>query len=181
MVKQVEEIFPLPPYFVGAAVLPSGESIPVLLPSQLRRPGETVTRRPLTGGDEPTHPRPTILIAEDSVYTRRIISSVLGQAGYDILACRDGQEAWEVLLQNIDKVNLVLTDLEMPRLNGLDLLQNIREHPQTNRLPVVMLTSRTGDRHRQKAASLGVNGYLGKPCNPSELLATVGQWVPVAQ
>jgi len=181
MVKQVEEIFPLPPYFVGAAVLPSGESIPVLLPSQLRRPGETATRPPLSVGDEPTHPRPTILIAEDSVYTRRIISSVLGQAGYDILACRDGQEAWEVLLQNIDKVNLVLTDLEMPRLNGLDLLQNIREHPQTNRLPVVMLTSRTGDRHRQKAASLGVNSYLGKPCNPSELLATVGQWVPVAQ
>lgn len=181
MVKRVEEIFPLPPYFVGAAVLPSGESIPVLLPSQLRRPGQPVERPLLPAGNEPAIPRPTILIAEDSVYTRRILSSVLGQAGYEILACRDGQEAWEMLLQNTDKVNLVLTDLEMPRLNGLDLIQNIREHPQVTRLPVVMLTSRTGDRHRTKAASLGVNGYLGKPCNPSELLATIGQFVPVVQ
>jgi len=181
MVKRVEEIFPLPPYFVGAAVLPSGESIPVLLPSQMRRPGEAVTRTLLPVGEEPTSQRPTILIAEDSVYTRRILSSVLGQAGYEILACRDGQEAWEVLLHNTDKVKLVLTDLEMPRLNGLDLLQSIREHPQVTRLPVVMLTSRTGDRHRTKASSLGVNGYLGKPCNPSELLATVGQFVPVVQ
>ena len=181
MVKRVEEIFPLPPYFVGAAVLPSGESIPVILPSQLRRPGEGVSRSLTPVSEETASPRPTILIAEDSVYTRRIISSVLGQAGYEILACRDGQEAWEVLLQNPGKVHLVLTDLEMPRLNGLDLLQNIREHPQVGRLPVVMLTSRTGDRHRQKAASLGVNGYLGKPCNPSELLATVGRFVPVAQ
>jgi type IV pili sensor histidine kinase/response regulator len=181
MVKRVEEIFPLPPYFVGAAVLPSGESIPVLLPSQMRRPGEAVTQTLLPVGEEPTSQRPTILIAEDSVYTRRILSSVLGQAGYEILACRDGQEAWEVLLHNTDKVKLVLTDLEMPRLNGLDLLQSIREHPQVTRLPVVMLTSRTGDRHRTKASSLGVNGYLGKPCNPSELLATVGQFVPVVQ
>ncbi len=181
MVKRVEEIFPLPPYFVGAAVLPSGESIPVLLPSQMRRPGETVTPALLPVGEEPTSQRPTILIAEDSVYTRRILSSVLGQAGYEILACRDGQEAWEVLLQNTNKVKLVLTDLEMPRLNGLDLLQSIREHSQVSRLPVVMLTSRTGDRHRTKASSLGVNGYLGKPCNPSELLATVGQFVPVVQ
>ncbi|WP_071453143.1 hybrid sensor histidine kinase/response regulator [Gloeomargarita lithophora] len=181
MVKRVEEIFPLPPYFVGAAVLPSGESIPVLLPSQMRRPGQTGAQ-PLTPlGAEPMGHKPTILIAEDSVYTRRILSSVLGQAGYEILACRDGYEAWEVLLQNTNKVNLVLTDLEMPRLNGLDLIQSIREHPQVNHLPVVMLTSRTGDRHRAKATSLGVNGYLGKPCNPSELLATIGQFVPVAQ
>ncbi len=180
MVKRVEEIFPLPAYFVGAAVLPSGESIPVLLPSQMRRPGQTVmpTLTPLT---EAETRKPTILLAEDSVYTRRIISSVLEQAGYDILACRDGQEAWETLLQHTDRVNAVLTDLEMPRLNGLDLLQSIREQPALRQLPVVMLTSRTGDRHRAKASDLGVNGYLGKPCNPSELLATIGQFVPVVQ
>ncbi|MEN9215910.1 MAG: response regulator [Gloeomargarita sp. HHBFW_bins_162] len=181
MVKRIEEVFPLPPYLVGAAVLPSGESIPVLLPSQLRRPGQTLTPTLPPLAEEPTSRKPTVLIAEDSVYTRRIISSVLGQAGYEIIACRDGQEAWEMLLQNTDKVNLILTDLEMPRLNGLDLIQSIREHPLVNRLPVVMLTSRTGDRHRSKASSLGVNGYLGKPCNPSELLATISQFVPVAQ
>ncbi|MCS6781995.1 MAG: response regulator [Gloeomargarita sp. SKYBB_i_bin120] len=180
MVKRIEEVFPLPTYLVGAAVLPSGESIPVLLPSQLRRPGAHPPSLPSLVAESPVT-KPTILVAEDSVYTRRIISSVLGQAGYDILACRDGQEAWETLLQNTDKVRLVLTDLEMPRLNGWELVQSIREHPATQGLPVVMLTSRTGDRHRQKAAQLGVNGYLGKPCNPRELLTTIGRWVPLPQ
>ncbi|MEN9257429.1 MAG: response regulator [Gloeomargarita sp. SRBZ-1_bins_9] len=173
MVKRMEEVFPLPPYLVGAAVLPSGESIPVLLPSQLRRVGV-----PSLGRRELPSPKPAILVAEDSVYTRRVIGHVLAQAGYDILTCRDGQEAWETLLHHTDRVRLVLTDLEMPRLNGWELVQRIRQHPQTRDLPVVMLTSRTGDRHRQKAAQLGVSGYLGKPCNPQELLATIRRWVP---
>ncbi|MCS7030081.1 MAG: response regulator [Gloeomargarita sp. SKYG116] len=178
MVKRIEEVFPLPPYLVGAAVLPSGASIAVLLPSQLRRAGP---RTSASLAVESPVAKPTILVAEDSVYTRRLISSVLDQAGYHILTCRDGQEAWETLLQNTDKVQLVLTDLEMPRLNGWDLVQSMRAHSQTQHLPVVMLTSRTGDRHRHKAAQLGVNDYLGKPCNPQELLATIGRWVPRPQ
>ncbi|MGB6166076.1 MAG: response regulator, partial [Geitlerinemataceae cyanobacterium] len=80
--------------------------------------------------------------------------------------------------QRQGRVDLVISDVEMPVMNGFDLLTRIRAHSQWHALPVVMLTSRTGDRHRQKAMSLGANAYLGKPVTPTELLAGIERLLP---
>ncbi|MBF2097499.1 MAG: hybrid sensor histidine kinase/response regulator [Gloeomargaritaceae cyanobacterium C42_A2020_066] len=169
IVKPLDEVFTVPSYLAGATVLPSGACVPVLLPAQFQP-----TPTSVAVAERPAGPR-SILVAEDSVYTRRFIQDVLQQAGYAVQSYKDGQEAWEALTVLVEQgeVALVLTDLEMPRLNGLDLLAQIRSHTAYATLPVVMLTSRTGNLHRQKAAALGVSSYLGKPCNPQELLATV--------
>jgi CheY-like chemotaxis protein len=115
----------------------------------------------------------TILIAEDSVATRRMLAKVLNAVGYQTIVCRDGQEALEQIKQHPGRIDLILSDVEMPKVNGFELLQQVRANPIFKNTPVVMATSRTGDRHRQEAIKLGATDYLGKPIQPQELLTTV--------
>ena len=98
-----------------------------------------------------------------------MLERVLKQLDFEVITCRDGQEAIDMLNRSQGKVSMVISDVEMPRMNGFNLLQTIRTHDSWYAIPVVMLTSRTGDRHRQKATSLGANGYLSKPIVVGEL------------
>ncbi|MEN9214241.1 MAG: hybrid sensor histidine kinase/response regulator [Gloeomargarita sp. DG02_4_bins_56] len=171
ILKTLDDTVPLPPYLAGCTILGSGEVVPVLIPGELS---------PLLAQKKPSPPAfsapagpPLILIAEDSVATRQLLERLLRQSGYQVQACRDGQEAWEWLSQEYRPVGLVISDMEMPRLNGYGLLQRIRTHDRHYALPVMMLTSRTGDRHRHKALSLGANQYLVKPIVPGEVLTVV--------
>jgi len=117
----------------------------------------------------------TILIAEDSIATRNMLEQILKQLDFEVIACRDGQEALDMLIRTQGKVTMVISDVEMPRLNGFNLLQTIRAEENWTKIPVVMLTSRTGDRHRAKALSLGANGYLSKPIVVGELIDCLGE------
>lgn len=116
----------------------------------------------------------TILIAEDSIATRNMLEQILKQLDFEVIACRDGQEALDMLIRTQGKITMVISDVEMPRLNGFNLLQTIRSENNWTKIPVVMLTSRTGDRHRSKAISLGANGYLSKPIVVGELIDCLG-------
>lgn len=106
---------------------------------------------------------------------RRLLDRVLRQAGYDVVQCCDGKEALDFLLGQGDQVSLVITDIEMPRLDGYGLLEAIRLSLRLRHLPVAMLTSRRGDTHRQKAFQLGANAYITKPFQAQGLLQTVTQ------
>ncbi len=179
ILKSFDDTLPVPPYIAGCTILGTGEAVPVLLPQYFKP--LLITFQSAPSLSTPTiHSDRTILIAEDSTGARRSLERILSQAGFAVIPCRDGQEALEELQQRQDGVDLVISDVEMPRLDGFDLLQRIRTHAHWHSLPVVMLTSRTGDRHRQKAISLGASGYLGKPITPNELLTSLATLIPVS-
>lgn len=113
----------------------------------------------------------TVLIADDSVYIRQSVLQVLTHAGYDVLEARDGLEALERLLSS--SIDVLLLDIEMPNLNGYELLNIIRANPRFARLKVIMLTSRSSEKHRHHAQELGSHAYLTKPCPQDVLLATI--------
>ncbi|MFP4220172.1 MAG: response regulator [Phormidium sp.] len=175
ILKPFDDTVAIPPYLAGCAILGTGEAVPTILPrflkAKLTQPEQPA--RPERRGASRGSEVPTILIAEDSTGARRSLERILSSAGFAVVPCRDGQEAWKKLEQRQGQVDLLVTDIEMPILNGFDLLARIRAHGSWYGLPTIVLTSRTGDRHRQKAQSLGANSYLGKPVAPAELLATI--------
>ncbi|WAS05733.1 response regulator [Gloeomargaritales cyanobacterium VI4D9] len=175
ILKALDETVPLPPYLAGCTILGTGEVVPVLIPGELAPlVSQTAAPSPPVPAT-PTDDTPWILVAEDSVATRQLLERLLQRSGYQVHSSRDGQEAWEWLSQESRHVKLVISDIEMPRLNGFGLLQRIRTHDHHYAVPVIMLTSRTGDRHRQKALSLGASHYLVKPIVPGELLSVVAE------
>ena len=173
IVKPFDDTIPIPPYLAGCTILGTGEIVPVLLPQGFDlssiKTDKNITPPSVTTASTIS----TVLIAEDSVATRKMLEKILVSVGLKVIVCRDGQEALEQFQVNYSQINLVISDLEMPRLNGFELLEKIKQHPVGLNIPVVMATSRTGDRHRKQAMELGATGYLGKPVNPQKLLATI--------
>ena len=159
----------------GVSILGDGSVVTVLdLPSLLeqhnslgaRNDASLPTVRPAL---EPALPK--VLIVDDSLSVRSSLSQLMSDGGYRVVTARDGLEAVNMLEEEAPDV--VLTDLEMPRMNGLDLVGYIRNSNQWNPLPVVMITSRTMAKHRQQAEQAGVNSYITKPFTEDEVLASV--------
>ncbi|HEY3357833.1 MAG TPA: response regulator, partial [Polyangia bacterium] len=125
------------------------------------------------GVDRPaaTQP-PRVLLADDSRSIREAVSRILAAAGYAVRTAPDGWEAWE-LLQDHD-FDLLVTDLEMPRLDGFDLITKVRRDAELRDLPILVLTSRTSAQNRLKADALGSTGFLTKPVNRRMFIARVG-------
>jgi chemosensory pili system protein ChpA (sensor histidine kinase/response regulator) len=114
-----------------------------------------------------------ILLADDSISVRRFVGRMLDKAGYQVRFASDGLEALEAATAS--PCSLVLTDLEMPRTNGYELMAHLRQNPSTRRIPVVVLTSRVGAKHRDKAFKDGAVAFLTKPVREEELLSVVGK------
>ncbi|PZV14502.1 MAG: hybrid sensor histidine kinase/response regulator [Pseudanabaena sp.] len=191
ILKPFDRSVSTPIYLAGCTILGTGQVVPVLIPDNLnalilennlknsRKTKNQVSNNnnQKTSQDNNQAPVKTILIAEDSIATRNMLERVLKQLDFEVIACRDGQEAIDALNRIQGKVAMVISDVEMPRINGFNLLQTIRTNDLWYTIPVVMLTSRTGDRHRQKAISLGANGYLSKPIVVGELIDCLGELV----
>ena len=173
IVKPFDDTIPVPTYMAGCTVLGTGEVIPVILPQGLEQSSASAPAKAIPTPPTVTSNIPTILVAEDSVATRRMLEKVLTAVGYQTIMCRDGQEALDRIKQHQGKIDLILSDIEMPKVNGFELLQQVRANPAFQNTPVIMATSRTGDRHKQEAMGLGATDYLGKPVQPQELLNTV--------
>ena len=120
----------------------------------------------------PERGKPKILIADDSVTIRRSLSQTLSQKDYLILEARDGLEALELLAE--EAPDLLLLDLEMPNMNGYEVLNILRTRAMLPQLKIVLLTSRASEKHKRRAHELGIHTYLTKPCPDDELLETVG-------
>lgn len=128
------------------------------------RPSDIPTDEPETEEVEPL-----VLIIDDSITVRELLSMTFTRAGYRVEQARDGQDAWEKLRSGLP-CKLVFCDIEMPRMDGLELLSRIQKDPKLSELPIAMLTSRGADRHRQMAAQLGAKGYFTKPYLEEQLL-----------
>jgi chemosensory pili system protein ChpA (sensor histidine kinase/response regulator) len=116
---------------------------------------------------------PLVLVVDDSLTVRRATQRLLAREGYRVELARDGLEALEKLVG--ERPALLLSDIEMPRMDGFDLVRNVRADARLADLPVIMITSRIAQKHRDHAATLGVDHYLGKPYAEDELLALVAR------
>ncbi|HYR25275.1 MAG TPA: response regulator, partial [Aquabacterium sp.] len=122
---------------------------------------------------------PLVLVVDDSLTVRRVTQRLLSREGYRVALAKDGLEALEMLAQ--ERPSVVLSDIEMPRMDGFDLVRNIRADQKLADLPVIMITSRIAQKHRDYAQELGVSHYLGKPYGEEELLALVGRYATQTQ
>jgi chemosensory pili system protein ChpA (sensor histidine kinase/response regulator) len=128
--------------------------------------------------DEPAEAQtPLVLVVDDSLTVRKVTQRLLAREGYRVKLAKDGMEALELLAQ--ERPAVVLSDIEMPRMDGFDLVRNIRADQKLSGLPVIMITSRIAQKHRDYATELGVNHYLGKPYGEEELLALVARYAAV--
>ena len=177
IVKPFDETVPVPTYVVGCTVLGSGEVIPVILPQGINEKTISAPESLKNSTVTIANTVSTVLIAEDSVATRRMLDKILTSVGYNVIVCRDGQEALEQVEQYHGRIDLILSDVEMPRLNGFELLEKVRTMPAFKNTPIVMATSRTGDRHRQEAQRLGATDYLGKPVQPQQLIDKISEFL----
>ncbi len=116
---------------------------------------------------------PTVLVVDDSITIRKVTSRLLERHDMKAMTARDGVDALAVMQEALPDV--VLLDIEMPRMDGYDLAAHMRADDQLKRIPIVMITSRTGEKHRQRAMDLGVDRYLGKPYQEAELVATINE------
>ncbi len=114
---------------------------------------------------------PMVLVVDDSITVRRVTQRLLAREGYRVTMAADGLQALERLADELPTV--VLSDIEMPRMDGFDLARNIRADARLKHLPIIMITSRIAEKHREHAMELGVNNYLGKPYSEEELLSLV--------
>ena len=127
----------------------------------------------ISGSNASEQQTPLILVVDDSITVRRVTQRMLQREGFRVVLAVDGLNAIEKL--NLEIPAVVLSDIEMPRMDGFDLVRNIRADSKLKHLPVVMITSRIAEKHRELAMELGVNDYLGKPYSEEGLLAVLRQ------
>jgi chemosensory pili system protein ChpA (sensor histidine kinase/response regulator) len=122
----------------------------------------------------PVREAPLVLVVDDSLTVRRVTQRLLVREGYRVTLAKDGLDAIEKLAE--ERPAVVLSDIEMPRMDGFDLVRNMRADAYLRDLPVIMITSRIAQKHRDHAAELGVDHYLGKPYSEEDLLSLVARY-----
>lgn len=161
----------------GATVLGSGDIVlilnPVALAQQLAHHPEMKQHYAQAAGENPVAHAAgrTIMVVDDSMTVRRVTQRLLEREGYHVVLAKDGVDALEQL-QGMTP-DLMLVDIEMPRMDGFDLTRNVRGDDRTKDIPIIMITSRSADKHRNYALQLGVNAYFGKPFQEPVLLEAI--------
>jgi len=154
----------------GASILGDGSVVPVLdLPQMLRAPAKKIAasqaqETTMISGAAVPH----VLIVDDSLSARKSLALLAQDAGYATLVAKDGLDAVELMRET--RPDIILVDLEMPRMNGLELTSHVRANDETKDVPVIVVTSRSTDKHRQQAARVGASAYVTKPFQENELL-----------
>ncbi len=179
VIKQIEGPIPKTAGIAGATVLGDGTVMPVgdvlelidIARGRLRIDNGGLWRQSASPVEVETSQKSEamVLIVDDSITVRELLSLSFIKAGYRVEQARDGQEAWEKLRGGLP-CDIVFCDIEMPRMNGLELLSNLQKDPRLAAIPVALLTSRGSERHRQVAAKLGASGYFTKPYTERDLL-----------
>ncbi len=164
-------------YISGATILPDGEVALILdIGSLIRRNivlqqlniAQLADVKPLA---EKVPENPTIMIVDDSITVRKVTERLLKRHKFEVITAKDGLDALTVLFEQIP--DIMLLDVEMPRMDGYELATAMRADDRLKHIPIIMITSRTGDKHRDRALEIGVNKYMGKPYQENELLENI--------
>ena len=186
--------------FPGATIAPDGSLILLIDVSRLVA-GESIETRPLmtnataarifapgaaavaaghipAAAIEHVSEEKVVVLADDSISVRKFVGRMLEKAGYRVRLAADGLEALEIALQH--RCDLIITDLEMPRTNGYELMMHLRQTPETHNIPVMVVTSRAGTKHRDRAMKEGARAFLTKPVQDEQLIASVQELIGAA-
>jgi chemosensory pili system protein ChpA (sensor histidine kinase/response regulator) len=158
----------------GATILGDGRVVLILDPASLVRVGTGVQVAYRSEAPRPHIQRggaPTIMVVDDSITIRKVTTRMLERNNFTVLTAKDGVDAVALLQDNVP--DLLLLDIEMPRMDGYELATYVRNSDFLRDVPIIMITSRSGEKHRQRAMEIGVNRYLGKPYQETELLAHI--------
>jgi chemosensory pili system protein ChpA (sensor histidine kinase/response regulator) len=173
IIKNINPQLARVPGVTGATVLGDGKIVLIINPMLLSQRQQTVSRRsspqPL-----PSKPAvPIVMIVDDSMTVRKITGRLLEREGYQVITAKDGVDALEQIKEIIPDIMLV--DIEMPRMDGFDLTRNIRNDPRTAGIPIIIISSRFVEKHRSHAEQIGVNAFLGKPYEEAQLLEQISR------
>jgi chemosensory pili system protein ChpA (sensor histidine kinase/response regulator) len=187
-IRQVEGNIPMPPGFTGCTILGDGRVVPLVdaiallswidsnrssqLTDAFRQKFDSELTEQINSNQAKVNQKNTILVVDDSITVRRFLALTLEKAGYRVEQAKDGREALDKLQAGLS-VQAAISDIEMPRLDGYGFLAQVKSDPNCQHIPIVMLTSRSGDKHRQLAINLGASAYFSKPFKEQELLKTI--------
>ncbi|MFC4729605.1 response regulator [Coralloluteibacterium thermophilus] len=159
------------PGIFGATIMGDGRVVVILDVAPLVRrqlgSGGAQSAVPQLPAFEPRHV-PLVMVVDDSITMRKVTGRVLERHNLEVLTAKDGVDAIEKLAERVP--DLMLLDIEMPRMDGYELATHMKNDPRLREIPIVMITSRTGDKHRQRAFEIGVDRYLGKPYQEADLM-----------
>ncbi|MCB5190007.1 Hpt domain-containing protein [Methylobacillus arboreus] len=176
VMKQIGPQLARVPGMIGATVLGDGGIVLIINPLQL------ANREALSAGSvniavtadaSVAATKPLALLVDDSLTMRKVLGRFLEREGYDVVTAKDGMEAIQAMQQALPAV--ILTDIEMPRMDGFELARNVRDDERTRDIPLIIVSSRTAEKHQALATSLGVNAFFGKPVQEDELAAKLRQ------
>ncbi|GAA0256073.1 Hpt domain-containing protein [Rhodanobacter caeni] len=181
VVKSVGPQISSVPGLLGATIMGDGSVLIILDLAPLVRHGITRREQRLADGlsalqapvIEEARVRPLVMVVDDSITMRKVTSRVLERHEYEVSTAKDGVDAVEKLHERVP--DLMLLDIEMPRMDGYELATLMKADPRLSGVPIIMITSRSGDKHRQRALDIGVERYLGKPYQEADLLTQIGE------
>ncbi len=176
--------------FGGATIDPEGRVVLVLDPARLlAREAQTDAVPELSSGStvpsdllvpyaeapESKASEQLLLLIDDSLSIRKFVSRMLESAGYEVDTAVDGEEG--LRKASAQNYRLIITDLEMPKLNGFEVIQGLRSRAQTQQTPIIVMTTRAGDKHRQMAINIGASSYIAKPVEERALIQEIERWI----
>jgi len=181
VVKSVGPQISSVPGLLGATIMGDGSVLIILDLAPLVRHGMIRRDQRLSEGlsavqapvIEEIQVRPLVMVVDDSITMRKVTGRVLERHEYEVSTAKDGVDALEKLHERVP--DLMLLDIEMPRMDGYELATHMKADPRLRDVPIIMITSRSGDKHRQRAFDIGVDRYLGKPYQEAELLVQIGE------
>ncbi len=172
VIKPFGRALAVPDYLYGCTILGDGSAVPVVDAAALLASHRSGSSSPVSHSSPvKTVQAPKILVVDDATTLRRTLALFLEREGFRVLQAQDGQEALDQLHQA--EVQLVVCDIEMPNMNGFEFLNCRRQDPQLAQIPVIILTSRSNEKHRWLALRLGAEAYFTKPYLEQELLTTL--------
>jgi chemotaxis protein histidine kinase CheA/ActR/RegA family two-component response regulator len=183
-IRQAEGPIPMPPGFSGCTILGTGQVVPLVsipgLFTWIANQEQVLETAVQPDTNQVQNEQESILVIDDSINVRRFLAMTLEKAGYRVAQAKDGQDAIEQLTSGL-VVNAVICDIEMPRLDGFGFLAQVKANPTLKHIPITMLTSRSGDKHRHLALRLGASEYFSKPFKEQELLQVLKQLIQSTQ
>ena len=184
VIKPLSPLTPVIPGIIGATILGDGEVAPVVDMQQLvlnLKQSDMHNNQWMADAmrisQQANDARPMALVVDDSLSTRRSLAQFVNDIGMDVRTAKDGFEAIEILAEKMPSI--ILVDMEMPRMNGLEFTAHVRASELTKHIPVIMITSRNTEKHRSLASAAGVDTYLNKPFSEEELLRHIQETVHI--